>query len=471
MLEKKLEQASQASVKDRRRIVAITSFVLLCAIAMVMLISGLDDQAPLLPASEPQASSQQNAESELRNQFMQRLQAYEAEVEADLSSANLKKWDQPRDIEITTVKDEAISAFAVGAYASALGSLIRLETLAGQALAARDSMFASEVALTRQAVNADDYTQGKLHISKALLLKQDDEQAQVLEAMVEKLPELLSLLKAADVAAIENNLEKEHAAVAEAFNIAPQRQGLKERRDALHDKIRESRFTALIAAGLLSLEKKQISAARRNYAEAKALFPQRSELKVLKQGMISVADELDLKQTKKKVKKAIDEDQWQTAEQLYAQALQRHPEEKAIRDGLQLASRIVALQRDITDYIQRPERLASANIFAAAEDKLIQATVLTAYSRSLAEKSGALKDLLASMSVKIPVFVKSDNQTYIVVKGVGKVGLTHGREIALKPGVYTFEGSRSGYRSKLVQVRLPVGKPALQVEVVCDERI
>ena len=447
MLEQKLEQASQASVKDRKRIVAITSFVLLCAIAMVMLISGLNDQAQQPPSSELQISSQQSAESDsaLRNQFMQRLQAYESEIEPALSSANLKKWDQPRDVEITTVKDETISAFAVGEYASALGSLTRLEALAGQALAARDAMSASEVALARQAVNADDYTQGKLHISRALMLKQDDEQALALKAMIVTLPELLALLKAADVAAIENNLEKEYAAVAEAFNIAPQRQGLKERRDALHDKIRESRFTALIAAGLLNLEKKQISAARRNYAQAKALFPQRSELKVLKQGIISVADELDLNQAKKQAKKAIDEDDWQTAEQLYAQALQRHPEEKAMRDGLQLASRIVALQRDITDYIQRPERLASANIFGAAEDKLIQASVLTAHSTMLAEKSGALKEVLASMRVKMLVFVKSDNKTYSVVTGVGNVVLTHGSENALIPGVYNIEGSRWSY--------------------------
>jgi len=75
------------------------------------------------------------------------------------------------------------------------------------------------------------------------------------------------------------------------------------------------------------------------------------------------------------------------------------------------------------------------------------------------------------VNVKIPVTVTSDNQTFILVRGVGKVGVTQQRTIQLKAGVYTFEGMREGYKSKLVELRIPIGSDSIGVRIVCDERI
>ena len=43
--------------------------------------------------------------------------------------------------------------------------------------------------------------------------------------------------------------------------------------------------------------------------------------------------------------------------------------------------------------------------------------------------------------------------------------------IDLRPGKYTFEGARPGYRSKLVEVTIPPGTLLTVVEVICDEPI
>ena len=67
--------------------------------------------------------------------------------------------------------------------------------------------------------------------------------------------------------------------------------------------------------------------------------------------------------------------------------------------------------------------------------------------------------------------VTSDNMTDIQVRGIGKLGLIHNKTIELKPGYYTFEGTRNGFKSKLLQVLIPYNKNNYSVRIICDESI
>jgi len=475
MLEEKLRQAGESSAKHRNRMLLTFLFGLLVCITVIVMVSFFNDEKSAPVSGEKIVVHNSNSnpvdQPALREQFIQQLATYEGELEQELPGTNLKSWNQDREVELASLKGKSIAASARGDYAAALEQLTELEGMARETVAQRDALFASAVDGAKQALSVDDDMQARFHISKALLLKPSDPEALALAKKIELLPELISLMKKADVAAIENNPEKEYALLAEAVNIAPDREALKQRRDVLADRIRENTFSLLISRGLVSVDNKEIGAARLNYKEAEALLPGRAELQVLHKAILKAASELDLQQAYGLAQKAIAGDDWPGAQSVYAEAAKRHDKDKTILDGLQLANRLVSLQQALTNYIRQPERLSSRNVFAAAQDELEQANVFTSYSKSLSAKATELKVLLSSMNVKLPVFVKSDNQTYILVRGVGKVGLTAGREIELKPGIYTFEGTRPGYKSKLVQLRLPVGETSLSVEVVCDERI
>ena len=473
MLEEKLRQAGESSAKHRNRMLLTVLFGLLVCITVIVMVSFFNDGRPEPEPRETTAVHNSNPvdQSALREQFIQRLATYEGELEQELPGTNLKNWNLEKEVELASLKESAISASAKGDYAAALEKLTELEGMARETVAQRDAHFAAAIDGAKHALSTDDYMQARFHISKALLLKQSDPEAQALEKKVELLPELISLIKKADVAAIENNPEKEYTLLAEAVNIAPDRETLKQRRDVLGYRIRENKFSLFISRGLVNVDNKEVGAARLNYKKAAALLPERPELQVLNKAILKASSKLDLQQAYGLAQKAIAEDDWPSAQSVYAEAAKRHDKDKTIRDGLQLANRLVSLQQALTNYIKRPERLSSRNIFAAAQDELEQAKVFATYSKSLSAKATELKVLLRKMNVKLPVFVKSDNKTYILVRGVGKVGLTAGRKIELKPGIYTFEGTRPGYKSKLVQLRLPVGETSLSVEVVCDERI
>jgi len=477
MLEEKLQQASRSSQKQSRRTLLLAATGLVFSIGAVVLISfvgaNTTELVPPQPSAQftPQAQIQTMHQSGLREAVIKRLQAFEEEQEPAIARANLEQWNPKKSIALNALKEGVLSSFAKGDYILASQKLDRLALLAREVLTDWHETFASEMLIAQNALHQDDYIEGTLHATNALRLKPDDAGAKRLLAKLEALPELLELLKRADVAGIENNPEKEFNALEKAFAMAPYRDGLKQRKSVLAEKLKEIEFSTWISRAWQALEKNDIKAARLNYNQAKELYAKRGELKLLNESIVKASVRLDLKQAVRAADQAIGQDDWLNAERIYSEALQRHPQDKMVRDGLQLATKIVNLQASLSDYITRSDRLSSQNIASAAKDSLIQADVFAGNSQRLRRQVAALKTLLAKVNIKIPLFVKSDNKTYILVRGVGKVGLTSGREIRLKSGEYTFEGSRAGFRSKLVQVRVPFDGTMIRVEVICDERI
>ena len=75
------------------------------------------------------------------------------------------------------------------------------------------------------------------------------------------------------------------------------------------------------------------------------------------------------------------------------------------------------------------------------------------------------------MNKKISVEIVSDNQTNILVRGVGIVGITQLKTIQLTPGHYTFEGKRKGFKSKLIDVLIHYDQTSYRVSIRGDEPI
>ena len=73
--------------------------------------------------------------------------------------------------------------------------------------------------------------------------------------------------------------------------------------------------------------------------------------------------------------------------------------------------------------------------------------------------------------IEVDLIVVSDNATYIIVRSHGQVGKTLRRTIRLRPGMRVFEGTRAGYKSKLVTVDIKPEAPPVEVTVICDEKI
>ena len=140
-------------------------------------------------------------------------------------------------------------------------------------------------------------------------------------------------------------------------------------------------------------------------------------------------------------------------------------------DGFALAQSITSLQSEVSGYLNSPHRLSSINVAAGAARLMERSSTFAGNSTSLDQKTSSLTEVLASYREEVSVRVVSDGVSRVSVRGVGRVGITKEKVIKLRPGTYTFEGSRTGYKSKLVKVSIPPRAVQFKVEVICDERI
>ena len=79
--------------------------------------------------------------------------------------------------------------------------------------------------------------------------------------------------------------------------------------------------------------------------------------------------------------------------------------------------------------------------------------------------------LLTQFDAPVHVSVTSDGVTHVVIYRVGDLGKFNDRSVSLKPGKYTFVGSRLGYRDIRRDVEIAPGQNDAAVEIHCEEQI
>ena len=142
-----------------------------------------------------------------------------------------------------------------------------------------------------------------------------------------------------------------------------------------------------------------------------------------------------------------------------------------IKKLLKTSNQIIKFKALFSIYIKDPYKLANEKNIEEIQIAIEQTRDISLLSKTLEKKRQVVTENLAKMNNKIPVDVISDQKTYVLVRGVGKVGAIEKKTIQLRPGNYIFEGQREGFKSKLVKVFIPIEQTSFTVKVVCDEPI
>ena len=140
-------------------------------------------------------------------------------------------------------------------------------------------------------------------------------------------------------------------------------------------------------------------------------------------------------------------------------------------DGLARSTRRGDLDRELQDYLDRPERLIAAAVRTAASRALARGESTTGPSARLAAQLRQLKARLDQLQVSVRVEISSDNSTDIYIAPVGGLGSFTQRELQLPPGQYTVIGRREGYRDVRRELSIAPGQERASVTVLCSERI
>jgi len=477
VLEEKLAAARKHNTQLRKRLIAGFLIITgLCSLTLFGLSSfNFSTVTKPKPTSSETISVKAGPEEidseQARETFKQMLQHYKNELEPALEAANVAQWDQAAATEIDTLEHNAMSRFSNGDYANALEQIRALHTKATNTLANAQKIFKENMQAATSFFEQDRYNEAKLHIEKALLVNAQSPEAQTLQQDIETLKQILPLINDAKVARTENNLQKEHHALRQILQIAPKRQQTAERFKLLDQRIRDQQFETHIAAGFDAIKQQQTQKARQHYQKARKANSNRRELSVLFSQITEQEKTHRIQNAMTRAKQAVEQDNWQQAKTHFTQVLKDIPDNKTAIEGLKRAKEILALQASLNQYIQDPYRLTSNNVQNAAEKTLAQAQHVSNYSVGIKKQTEQLHALITTFNQRIPVTITSDNKTFILIRGVGKLGTLLQKAIKLKPGRYTFEGTRDGYKSKLLPVQIPHNQNSISIRLICDEPI
>lgn len=480
MINEEIRRAKQA--KQQRLLIGVIIVLSLIVVTGLVLFSLNNVRFNSTPTKEslpetqaaPQKIEEPKNEEDiaaLRQAYLDAFSFYENTLKPQLEKIDIDSWDKTLAETLKSQEQTAIDTFGAGQYAKAKQAIDTLTQTAEKTLTDSEAAFEKAMKDAQAAYDNYDYQSARLAIDKALIHKADSAAAQVLEKKIENIPQIVELNEAIRVAKNENKPSKELSLIEDLLKIEPDREEMKQRASVLRTQLAESRFNQAISQAYNAIEQRQPEKARQALKQAQKIYPARPENKEVSTALATLESQLRFEQHVAAADKAQKADNWEATKQELNAALKERPSNKDLIDRLNQAKRIVEINQNIQGLLQNPYRLSNPAVKATADINVIQAESFSTQSPSLAKMAQQLKSTVNAVNTPVNVNVISDGKTFVSVRGVGKVGETTGKTIQLKPGTYSFEGKREGYRSKLIEVQIPLNRSDFQVTVIADERI
>ena len=473
MLEKKLGEARQRSTKLRWQV--IIGFLIVIAACTIIFVSLPYFKFPIqkdtpFAVSKIQEPTESNKEK-IREEFKELFQQYKDELEPRLQLVNLEHWNQSALFELNELDKNMMLDFSNGDYLNALDSIKLLTIKTLSILDESEQIFKDNIEKATSFFLEDQYHKAKLHIEKAIVVAPQSIEAQTLQKDIEILQHILPLLNKANAARAEHDLLNEHDLLEQVLKINSKRSKETKRFNLLKQMIKSNSFNAHISSGFSEIENNRIKEARYHFQKAKKIDPNRKELKVLLNQVLAKEKTNRIQQAISQAERAIHVDNWQQAKASYAKVIKDMPENEVAIIGLKRANEVLRFQSVLSKHINSPYRLTDNGVLSVVKKVLLQAELVSKHSSKIKIQIAQLNELIATFNRLIPVTVMSDNMTDVRVRGIGNLGVILHKTIQLKPGNYFFEGTRKGFKSKILQVLIPYDQSSYSVSIICDESI
>jgi len=131
VIEEKLKKARQSIGKRRIQLgSALLAAILLCSLLVIGLSSfDFSKKKSVQAVVSPKEMLVKGDKEKIRENFIEKLQEYENELEPRLAAANVELWNQNAFVEIDELKKRVMSNFTNGDYQIATENLLLLKNL------------------------------------------------------------------------------------------------------------------------------------------------------------------------------------------------------------------------------------------------------------------------------------------------------------------------------------------------------
>ena len=256
-----------------------------------------------------------------------------------------------------------------------------------------------------------------------------------------------------------------------ALQLDPKSASARDALSALTGQVGDLQYSREVAAALEDLRTHRYSAAAGALAAADKLKANSPELQRLSQQLSEVHSEERLQALRAEASDDERAEHWAEALDAYRAMLAVDANLVVARDGARRSEERMQLDAELAGYIDKPDRLEAGEVRAAAVDAMGRARLLASRGPRIESQLSRIGVLLLQFEAPVHVSVTSDSLTHVVIYRVGDLGKFNDRSISLKPGKYTFVGSRLGYRDIRREIEVAPSQANAAVEIHCEEQI
>ncbi|RPI15882.1 MAG: serine/threonine-protein kinase [Lysobacterales bacterium] len=458
-------------------LVALAGFVFF-GLPRVVAQRGVASTTPLAPASTPAAApaprppapdlqkiaEAQRAFDELRPVVARRFESLEVR--------GAGRWDGEEYARGRRQLADADAAYGRREMAAAL-ELLRASDASSQAaekLAA--PALAAELVAGAAAIEAGDALVARKRYSEALRIDPDSARAKRGLERAGTLDEVRRLVAEGAAAERDGRPDAAVAAYRKALALDRDTRAASEGVARVQGQAAESAYASAVSAGLEALARKDYAGARTAFERAGRLRPGAPEVT---EGLAQVERALGDRTIGAHLaaaQAAEREEHWSVALAEYRSALVLDRNLLPAQQGVEHVEPRAMLDAELASYAERPERLLSSEVRAAARSVLERARAVPSPGPVLKAQMAAVERAVVGAETPMRVALASDNLTEVTIHRVGRLGTFERKDMELLPGRYTVVGVRAGYRDVRRQLDLLPGREAPPpLTIRCEEPI
>jgi ribosomal protein L15 len=406
-----------------------------------------------------------------RKALQSRLTRIKSTVENTLNNSDLIDWDTMRSDELKSLVDDAYFEYGGSHFSKANIVLDEIEQKHGVLVKEYEMAFKTSFTQAKSAFDNKDISLAIKLNRYSLQINSQHPPALLLQQRIDAHKEVNALYEEARIGKVENNLNKQKAALKKIIDVDPLQQEATQSLARVNKQLMDIAFSTSLTKAVNAIDAGDFSAAQSALSKAASLKNNSPQLATLQARIDSEKSILGSTSAEQQVMVFVSSDEWPTVKMLAQGALKKYPSNVNIQRVFDSANQIQSANNKLDGYINRPERLSDSNIRQRATEAISQYSSLTELSSKLATKIAKLETLVINENNPVEVTIQSDNDTYIKVIGVGNVGKTSSKIIQLKPGRYQIQGSRKGYRSKIISLVVKKSASPMVVRIECTERV
>ncbi|MDP6374584.1 MAG: hypothetical protein QF921_17575 [Pseudomonadales bacterium] len=412
---------------------------------------------------------QQLQREQARAQAQEQLAQF-VELELRLNNElNVSAWAAGSYDEARLLAQVGDEAFVAERFDAAIASYARAREALSVLIAQAQTRFDTALAASLTAIDARDQAAADAAIVRALTIKPQNTAALEAKRRAALIPEILAALRSARNHELQGEWHEALAIYQNILSLDPSTPGLVTFITNARRGSNEHKLQTQLSRGFEALDRKQFSESKTAFNRALAIDPGNA---IALGGLQQTADQAELAhitRLRAEAENAEREERWQAASDAYQGILDLDANIQFARSGKQRATEQASTIATLAKISAESDRLSSDRRYSEAQRIIDRARLLDPRGPALTARIQEVARLLEIYAAPVPVLLRSDNATDIVLSSVGRLGRFAEKQIDLRPGAYTLIGSRDGCRDVRAQIKV---RPQMDpVDIRCQERL